>query len=106
MSLPASRTHPSLNSVLLATDLSETSQKALCHAVAIARHYRAKFYFTHVVSGLVCRLTGPQALELASEAAEREVLQVNIICSRVARSMASITNSSSAKASSGKNCNR
>jgi nucleotide-binding universal stress UspA family protein len=76
MSLPASRTHPSLNSVLLATDLSETSRKALRHAVAIARHYRAKFYFAHVVSGLVCTLTGPQALELASEAAEREVLQV------------------------------
>jgi nucleotide-binding universal stress UspA family protein len=65
-----------LKSVLLATDLSETSQKALRHAVAIARHYGAKFYLAHVVSGLVYTLPGPQALELASEAAERDVLQL------------------------------
>ena len=39
-----------LKSVLLATDFSEGSQKPLCHALAIARHYGAKFYLAHVVS--------------------------------------------------------
>jgi len=37
-----------LKSVLIAFDFSEASQKPLHHALAIARHYGAKFYLAHV----------------------------------------------------------
>jgi nucleotide-binding universal stress UspA family protein len=65
-----------LKSVLLATDLSETSQKPLRHALAIARHYGAKFYLAHVVSSPGFMIAGPQALELATEAATRDLQQL------------------------------
>jgi len=62
-----------LKSVLLATDFSKASSKPLRRALAIARHYNAKFYLTHIVSSLGYTLAGPPALELACEAAERDV---------------------------------
>jgi nucleotide-binding universal stress UspA family protein len=65
-----------LKSVLLATDFSEASQKPLRHALAIARHYWAKFYLAHVVSSPGFTIAGPQALELASEAATRDLQQL------------------------------
>jgi nucleotide-binding universal stress UspA family protein len=65
-----------LKSVLLATDFSEASQKPLRHALAIARHYRAKFYLAHVVSSPGFTIAGPQALELATEAATRDLQQL------------------------------
>jgi nucleotide-binding universal stress UspA family protein len=74
ISLPASPIRFSLKSVLAATDFSDTSQQPLDHALAIARHFGAKFYLAHVVSGLAYTLAGPDALELASEAAERDLL--------------------------------
>lgn len=40
----------SIKRVLVAVDFSETSEKALHHAVAIARRYGAKFYLVHVIS--------------------------------------------------------
>lgn len=48
-----------LNSILLATDFSQVSEKALRHSLAIARHYRAKFNLAHVVSSLGFTLCGP-----------------------------------------------
>ena len=65
-----------LKSVLIATDFSKASAKPLRHALAIARHYGAKFYLTHVLSSLGYTLAGPQALELASEAAARDMQQL------------------------------
>jgi nucleotide-binding universal stress UspA family protein len=65
-----------LKSVLIATDFSKASAKPLRHGLAIARHYGAKFYLTHVLSSLGYTLAGPQALELASEAAAREMQQL------------------------------
>jgi nucleotide-binding universal stress UspA family protein len=65
-----------LKSVLLATDLSEASQKPLHHALTIARHYGAKFYLAHVVSSPGFTIAGPQALKLASEAATRDLQQL------------------------------
>jgi len=66
----------SLKSVLVATDFSEASQKALYHALEVARHYGAKFYLAHVVSSVGYTLAGPQAVALASESAERDLLQL------------------------------
>jgi len=72
MSAIASAIAPRLKSVLVATDFSETSQKALRHALAIARHYGAKLYLAHVVSSLGFTLAGADALNAATEAAKRD----------------------------------
>ena len=65
-----------LKSILFATDLSKASDKPLRHALAIARHYGAKFYLAHVVSALGYTIAGPQALDLASDSAGREAQQL------------------------------
>lgn len=62
-----------VKSVLITTDFSKASEKPLRHALAIARHYGAKFYLTHVVSSVGYTIAGAQALQLASEAAARDV---------------------------------
>lgn len=61
-----------LKSVLVPTDFSATSQKALRHALAIARHYGAKIYLAHVVSSLTISVAGPDATKAAAEAAARD----------------------------------
>lgn len=65
-----------VKSVLVATDFSKASDKPIRHALAIARHYGAKFYLTHVVSSLGYTFAGPQAVVLASEAAARDMQQL------------------------------
>jgi len=65
-----------LKSVLVPTDFSATSQKALRHAVAIARHYGAKVCLAHVVSSLTISVAGRGALKTAIEAARRDARQL------------------------------
>lgn len=65
-----------VRSVLITSDFSKASEKPLRHALAIARHYSAKFYLTHVVSSLGYTIAGPQALHLASEAVARDMQQL------------------------------
>jgi nucleotide-binding universal stress UspA family protein len=65
-----------IKSVLIATDFSKASQKPLRHALTIARHYGAKFYLTHVVSSIGYTIAGPQAAQLAFEAAGRDMRQL------------------------------
>jgi nucleotide-binding universal stress UspA family protein len=60
-----------VKSVLIAFDFSEASQKPLHHALAIARHYGAKFYLAHVVSGIGYTIAGQEALSLAAERTRR-----------------------------------
>jgi nucleotide-binding universal stress UspA family protein len=62
-----------LKSILVATDLTESADKALEHGIAIARHYRATLYVVHVVSSLALTLVGPDAVELAASASERDI---------------------------------
>lgn len=66
MSLVAPAVKLRLKSVLIATDFSEASEKPLCHALAIARPYRAKFYLAHVVSSLGYTIGGPDAVIVAA----------------------------------------
>jgi len=54
-----------LKSILVATDLTESADKALEHGIAIARHYQATLYVVYVVSSLGFTLAGPDAVELA-----------------------------------------
>ena len=70
-----------LKSVLIATDFSEASEKPLRHALAIARHYGAKFYLVHVVSSLGFTLVGPDAVSAAVEADWRDArhLENNLV---------------------------
>jgi nucleotide-binding universal stress UspA family protein len=76
MSLAVPPVDLSLKSVLVATDFSAASRQPLDHALAVARHFGAKFYLAHVVSGLAYTLAGPDTLELACEAANRDLLQL------------------------------
>jgi nucleotide-binding universal stress UspA family protein len=65
-----------LKSVLVATDLSAASVKPLHHALAIARHYRAKLHVAHVVSPVPYLMAGPEALDLACEGASQDLQQL------------------------------
>ena len=59
--------------VLAAIDFSESSEKALRHAIAIARCYRSNFHLVHVVSPLAFLMVGPDAVAMAAEAASRDM---------------------------------
>jgi len=59
--------------VLVGTDFSPSSEKALRHAIVIARSYGAKFYLVHVVSSLGLTIVGPDAVAMAATATERDM---------------------------------
>jgi nucleotide-binding universal stress UspA family protein len=63
-----------LKSILVATDFSSASAKALRHALSIARHYDAKLYVMHVVSSLGLNMTGPDAVAEATTLALRDAM--------------------------------
>jgi nucleotide-binding universal stress UspA family protein len=67
--------------VLIAADFSQNSEKALRHAIAIARSYGARFYLVHVVSSLGFTLAGGDAVAMATEAAQRDLrsLEENLV---------------------------
>ncbi len=62
-----------LKSILVATDLTESADKALQHGIAIAHHYHAVLYVVHVVSSIGFTIAGPNAVQLAAEASERDI---------------------------------
>jgi len=63
-----------LKSVLVAFDFSDASQKPLRHALAIARHYGARFHLAHVVAPSIgFMMAGPDSFALANESAERDM---------------------------------
>ena len=76
MAMPAVSvdTNIHLQSILVATDFSSASEKALRHALSIARHYDAKLYVMHVVSSLGLNMTGPDAVAAATAAAQRDAM--------------------------------
>jgi nucleotide-binding universal stress UspA family protein len=76
MTLVAATGDIQLHSVLIATDFSEASEKALRHALAIARHYGAKLYIVHIVSSLGFTLVGPDAVNMATEIVWRDAREL------------------------------
>lgn len=62
-----------LKSILVATDFSQASEKALNYAVAIARHYDSKVYLVNVVSALAETVGSGDVVVQASEFAAKEV---------------------------------
>jgi nucleotide-binding universal stress UspA family protein len=65
-----------LNSVLAATDFSPASDRAVAEAISIARLYGAKLCVLNVVSSLGINLAGAGAMEMAAEAAWRDMAQL------------------------------
>ena len=74
MSLIAAALKP--RSILIATDFSEASEKALRHSLALARFYESKFCLAHVVSSLGLTMAGPGAIATCEEAVLREAAQL------------------------------
>ena len=70
MSLIAAALKP--RSILIATDFSEASEKALRYSLALARFYESKFCLAHVVSSLGLTMAGPGAVAACEEAVSRE----------------------------------
>jgi nucleotide-binding universal stress UspA family protein len=73
MSSPTIAAAIGIHRVLIAVAFSEASEKALQHAVAIARSYGARFYLTHVSSSLGFTLADDDAVAMATEVAERDL---------------------------------
>lgn len=74
MSVPTSAAE--LHSVMLATDFSPASEKPLRHALAIAQHYKSKFYVAHVISPVGLTIAGPDAVAAAGEAVSRDAVHL------------------------------
>jgi len=79
MSLTATALKP--RSILIATDFSEVSEKALRYSLALARFYESKFCLGHVVSSLGLTMAGPGAIAACEEAVLREAaaLQASLL---------------------------
>ena len=74
MSLIAAALKP--RSILIATDFSEPSEKALRYSLALARFYESKFCLAHVVSSLGLTMAGPGAIAACEEAVSREAAEL------------------------------
>jgi nucleotide-binding universal stress UspA family protein len=70
MSLIATALKP--RSILIATDFSEASEKALRYSLALARFYESKFCLAHIVSSLGLTMAGPPAIAACEEAVSRD----------------------------------
>jgi len=78
-----------LKSVLVATDFSPASEKAIRHALSIARHFGAKLYLMHSVSSLGLTMAGPEAITQATTAALRDatLMERELVSSGALRDM-------------------
>jgi nucleotide-binding universal stress UspA family protein len=74
MSLIAAALKP--RSILVATDFSEASEKALRYSLALARFYGSKLCLAHVVSSLGLTIAGPGAIAACEETVLREAAQL------------------------------
>jgi nucleotide-binding universal stress UspA family protein len=76
MSVVATAVNLQLKSVLIATDFSQASEKPLCHALAIAGCYGAKFYLAHVVPFIEPAMVGADAIVACEEAGWRDAVHL------------------------------
>ncbi|HEU5402073.1 MAG TPA: universal stress protein [Terriglobales bacterium] len=80
---PLAANRVSLGKVLAATDFSSISEKALHHAISVARRYRAKFYIVHVISSWGFNVAGYDSAVEASKLAYKDLEE---LVSRLAQS--------------------
>ena len=78
MSQPSSVTGDLLNirNILIATDFSESSARALDHALEIAARYEARLHVFHCIEPTLYNLAGPDAVQMACDAAWRDMQQL------------------------------
>jgi nucleotide-binding universal stress UspA family protein len=63
--------------VLMATDFSKCSERALRYAIGIARRYGATLHLFHWVDPTAYRMVGEDAVQMACEAAWRDIQQLD-----------------------------
>jgi nucleotide-binding universal stress UspA family protein len=63
-------------SLLIATDFSQASEKALRHSLALARFYGSKLCLAHIVSSVGLAMAGPEAIAASEDAVLRESAQL------------------------------
>jgi len=75
VNINATPTRPeiSIRRVLMITDFSECSSRALQHALAVARHYKAVLDLVHVIQPLAYSFVGRDVMVQAHDLAEREI---------------------------------
>ena len=66
-----------LRNILLATDFSDCSARALNYALGIASRYAAKLHLFHCIDPVPYNMVGPDAVETAYEAAWRDMRQLD-----------------------------
>ena len=66
----------SLKRILIATDFSPDSQRALWHGLAIARRFDASVDIVHIVDSLGFRMTGADVVAQAVELAQRDLKKI------------------------------
>jgi nucleotide-binding universal stress UspA family protein len=59
-------------SIVFATDFSAASERALRHAISIAKYFKSKLYFVHIISSLGLTLAGPDAISTSASLAQRD----------------------------------
>jgi nucleotide-binding universal stress UspA family protein len=64
------------SSILIATDFSQASEKALRHSLSLARFYGSRFCLAHILSPLGAAMAGPDALAACEQAVLREAAQL------------------------------
>src|SRR5262245_46753956 len=76
MAISALRTEMSFRRVLVATDFSAASEKALQYAAALAGHYKAKLYVAHVVSSAAVTLGADEADYAVEQVASQDICRL------------------------------
>ena len=71
METPRAHTEVALRNILVATDFSATSEKALQYAKAIASRYDSKIHLVHVIQPTPVDLLAPEAMSEADEQMHR-----------------------------------
>ena len=66
-----------IHNILMATDFSKCSERALGYAIGIARRYGATLHLFHWVDPTGYQLVGPDAVQAAREAAWRDIQQLD-----------------------------
>src|SRR5271165_4672524 len=104
MSLIAAALKP--QSILIATDFSDASEKALRYSLALARFYESKFCLAHVVSSLCLTMAGPGAIAACEEAVSREAASLEDSLIQAGALPAFNTHSSFGRVNCGRSCDR
>jgi nucleotide-binding universal stress UspA family protein len=91
MATAIAHTEVTLQNILVATDFSSTSEKALRYALAIATRYNSKIHLVHVIEPTAYEFLAPESTpqayeqlrQAAEEQLEKEARQLEDVCHQV-----------------------